>query len=377
MVISIDCETTKKPNFLPWLPRSYLVSLSIARSDGVVKSWLFNHPEATKTQRECIDEIQEDVSKATRIVAHNLKFDLHWLRSLGLDCSSNLLYCTQVAEYVITGQQKQDGLSLNDLAVKYGLPTKLDKVKTFWDSGYDTDEVPAHILNEYCELDAQLALQIHNLQIPQIKELGLEALVSLEMEVLRCFEDMEYNGMKLDREKLETYGKEYTERLEELDRELRESLGIENVSSGDQLSCGLYGGTYSVDGRVPGKRPGTTKKGKVPHTIQGAGFSSIAGTETAKAGFYQTSIDVLTQLKARTKEQKRIKELLLERSRLDQLNKTYFKGLLERILEDDTVHPTVNMTVTTTGRTSCSNPNLQNQPRSNTGSVKVCFISRF
>ena len=377
MIIAFDFETTKFPAALPWIPGSYAVSLSIARSDGVCKSWLLNHPEATQTLRECVDEIKEEFNSATRLVAHHEKFDLHWVRALGIDISDLNLYCTQVAEYTITGQQRQDGLSLNDLADKYNLPTKLDRVSQYWDSGYETDEIPAYILNEYCERDCQIALQVYSLQVPQIKALGLESLITVEMEALRCFEDMEWNGMKLDKEKLVNYGKGYTERLADMDEELQYLLGINNISSGDQLSCGLYGGTYMIDGKVPGARPGTLKNGKIPLTTAGVGFKPIAGTETKKKGIYQTNIDTLTRLVCKTKEQKRIKELLMERSRLDQINKTYFNGLLERMLEDETVHPTVNQTITTTGRTSCSNPNLQNQPRGNTGPVKECFITRF
>ena len=241
----------------------------------------------------------------------------------------------------------------------------------------ETDEVPADILTEYGEHDADLALQIYQQQMPEILKANMKMLCILEMESLKAFQEMEANGMLLDVKLLKQFHKEFEEELEALDEWLCEALGIDNISSGDQLSCGLFGGTLQVDGRVPGKREGTTRKGKVPKDYKGAGFKPLAEWRLKKDGMYSTSIDTILQLTPRSKMHKAIKEKLIERSRKDQLNKTYFKGLLSRVSDEGYVHCNLNQVITKTGRLSCSNPNLQNIPRGDTGPVKRAFISRF
>jgi DNA polymerase-1 len=304
-----------------------------------------------------------------------MKFDLSWLRHLGVSLDHKPVFCTMVAEYVLTGQERLEGLSLDDLSNRYGITPKIDRVKMYWDSGYETDEIPLNILIPYCEQDAANALAIYYRQVPKIKELGLVPLVSLEMETLKVLADMEYNGMLLDRKKLQQYSEEYGARIEELNREITNTLGIENAGSDQQLSCGLFGGSYKVDCRVPGKREGTTRQGKEDKRIEGLGFSPIGNI--GKSGYYSVAIPTIQQLVCKTETQRRVKELLLEHSKYSQLKSTYFDGLQERMQEDNRVHPSINQTIARNGRLSCSNPNLQNQPRGNTGPVKECFVTRF
>ncbi len=384
MQISFDVETTYHSGNLPWQLEARIICLSAARSDGVVKSWVLDHPESTQTPRECIDEIKEFFSTARTLIAHNLKFDLHWLRHIGIAPDGHRLYCTMVAEYTISGQQTKKELALAPLSKAYGIADKIDKVKLYWESGYETDEIPVRILVPYCEQDAINALAIYLQQVPQIKELGMETLVSLEMEALRIFNDMEWNGMLLDGEKLSTYSKEYGERLQEMDEELASLLDVDNPGSSTQLSPALFGGTYTIDSTEEverilkgGRVKRYTRKCKADRTLEGLGFKPRDDWKLKKEGLYQTTIDVLKSLTCRNKKQRRVKELLLERSRIAQLKGTYFDGLKDHIQEDGRVHPSINQALTATGRGSCSKPNLQNQPRGNTGPVKECFITRF
>jgi DNA polymerase I-like protein with 3'-5' exonuclease and polymerase domains len=202
--------------------------------------------------------------------------------------------------------------------------------------------------------------------------------------VLKILAEMEYNGMLLDRELLAKYSEEYLVRLEAIDEELRGLLGIDNPGSSQQLSCGLFGGTYQVDGVEQTKRElksGEVKVGtrrcKVDKVCSGIGFIPPPRSETKAKGIYQTSTDILPLLKARTPKGKRALELLTERSRLAQLRGTYYEGLQQHMEEDGRVHPSLNQTVTRTGRLSSSRPNGQNIPRGTTGEVKMCFVTRF
>ena len=360
MNIAIDVETTMAPKHYPWIDGASLVCVSIARDDGHTRTWFFDHPERDRynpntTFQDLSREIMEELSCAKRVIGHNLKFDFHWLRAIGVDLSTTTLYCTMIGEYIVNAQRKSEGISLSELSQKYGLPMKKDKVKIYWDAGADTWEVPAHILKNYCEQDTANALALFHKQVPRIRSQRQEKLVSLEMEMLKCVADMEFNGMSIDTELLSRYNSVYGEELEQLDEEFKELLSIENPDSPDQLSKALYGF---------GEEKGVFNPVKFD-------ISPLK-----KDGYYSVAMPELAKLKGRTPEQKHILEMLTKRSRLQQLKSTYFEGLAKHV-DNGMIHHTINQCITVTGRTSCSRPNLQNQPRGNTGPVKECFVSRY
>jgi DNA polymerase-1 len=261
-----------------------------------------------------------------------------------------------VGEYLIRGQRKQEGIDLHTLSQSYNLPAKQDKTKLYWDAGYDTNEIPLNILLPYCDRDALNALLIYYKQIRMIDNLGLGVLASLEMETLRSLQEMEQHGMSIDSVLLDAYDVEYLSRLEELSSELANSLQIENPGSGEQLSKGLFG----FEGKEGVFDPTKFKIDKIK-----------------KVGVYSTDVANMSKLRGSNPTQKRILELLNEHSRVKQLQSTYFKGLKKHLCDGDILHQSINQSVTRTGRTSCSRPNLQNVPRGNTGPVKMCFITRF
>ena len=382
MVIAIDFETTMRPAFLPWHKGAYPVCFSVATSTGHLQTWFLNHPSATQSQAECISEIKELLSQADRIIAHNMKFDYHWLYHLGLVSEDVQIFCTLVAEYLLEGQIKLDGLKLGQLCDKYGIPTKKDRVQVYWDAGKQTDEVPADILQTYCEQDCVNALALYMRQATALGKLGLVSLFSLEMAVLRAFADIERNGMAIDVDLLEEYSVEYTARLDELDEELSRELDIPNVGSKQQLSAALFGGTYKYDA-WPEKRTvlkdGTVRitnpKARLEKRMGGVFDPKKFGVSEIASG-YSTDVSNLSKLRGTNPTQKRILALLTERSKVQQMKSTYFDALQTHAV-DGLIHPSVNQTIAKTGRTTCSNPNLQNQPRGNTGPVKQCFISRF
>lgn len=345
-------------------------------------TWFLNHPEATQTQAECVAEIKSHLSGADRIIAHNMKFDYHWLYHLGLIEEGMQIFCTLVAEYLLMGQVKLDGLTLAQLCEKYEIPTKKDRVQVFWDAGKETDEIPAEILQTYCEQDCVNALAIYLRQAPTLGEQGLIPLFSLEMEVLKAFADIERNGMAIDVELLQEYAQQYGEKLDELDAELSRELDIPNVGSKQQLSAALFGGTYKYDGEEETRRElkdGTikigTRKARLERRMSGVFDPKKFGVSETVSG-YSTDVANLSKLRGSNPVQKRILLLLTERSKVQQMKSTYFDSLQTHAV-DGLIHPSVNQTIARTGRTTCSNPNLQNQPRGNTGPVKECFISRF
>lgn len=90
------------------------------------------------------------------MVGHNIKYDIHWAIREGVNFNTvKQIWCTQLAEFILTSQRATYA-SLNETLIKYGLPPKLDIVKTeYWDKLIDTDEVPIDILLEYNGYDVE------------------------------------------------------------------------------------------------------------------------------------------------------------------------------------------------------------------------------
>lgn len=98
------------------------------------------------------------------VIGFNIKYDLHWLRRLGLNISHLKIWDCQIAEYMLSAQRTSYA-SLNGTAEKYGLGSKLDVIETeYWSKGIDTDEIPIEILSEYLRQDLALTYEVYRIQ---------------------------------------------------------------------------------------------------------------------------------------------------------------------------------------------------------------------
>lgn len=386
-----DVETTKFPNIHPWQPNSQLVMVQLADESGWAKEWVFNHKEndGSISQRQMIEEIRTHIKRATRLVGHNLKFDLNWLRELGINFDHCKLWCTQLTEYLLRGQKVFKGdLKLGALSKKYLSIDKIDKVKTYWDAGFETTEIPLKVLKPYGRQDVFNALAIYQRQVPLVRNQNLLPLVAVQNECTKSLSEIEYNGMLTNPEVAEKHLEELQEQVAVIDTELKMMVNeVEvNLGSKDHLSAFLFGGVVKTPGEEwkvkTYKFHSTYKPYKVmvETEISGLGFKPSA--ETKKEGVYTTDKGTIKYLKATNKKQRRAKTLLQERSVVAKAmqtlkGKTPDSGLINKTMPDNRVHGNYNQTVTITGRFSCSDPNLQNQPRGGTSPVKQIFIPRF
>ncbi len=156
-----------------------------------------------------------------------------------------------------------------------------------------------------------------------------ELFEKLEMPLAIVLADMEYQGVKIDRARLDEMGENLREQLEKIEAKIYEYAGQEfNINSPKQLGVVLF------------------EKMQLP---------VIKKTKTG----YSTSADVLEQLAS---AHDIIPEILQYRQ-LGKLQSTYIEGLKKVIHESDgKVHTRFNQTLTQTGRLSSVDPNLQNIP---------------
>lgn len=389
--ISLDVETTKAPRHFPWMEGALLVAVGMADETGWTKTWVFNHVESGPVvQAEMIAEIQDEIRRAGRIVAHNAKFDLNWINKIGISYKHCRVYCTLLTEYLLRGQ-RVGNLNLHDLSIRYGITPKIDMVKTFWEAGWETTEIPLKILLPYLEQDCINTLAIFQRQIKQIISNGknFSQLVKIQNENTRNLSDIECMGMKFNKDTAEGHVKVISEELSIIDTELKMSFGWDvNLNSGDELSVALFGGVLKRDGtewvvrELKHDSMYYERKCVIEKPMQGAGFEIVEGTELKKVGYYSTDKNVLRQLHGKGKKLKQMKEWLIKRSELSKALETFVgdgkdKGLINKIQPDGKLHSKYNQAVTVTGRLSSSDPNGQNLPRGKTSPIKQCIEPTF
>jgi DNA polymerase-1 len=163
----------------------------------------------------------------------------------------------------------------------------------------------------------------------KIKDFNMEELLyKVELPLCEVLSFMEERGFKVNREKLEELGKNFSFEIEKIQKEIYELAGEEfNISSPKQLGKILF------------------EKLDLP---------VIKKTKTG----YSTNAEVLEQL---TDKHPIIEKIGYYRQ-LTKLHSTYIEGLKNVIGEDGKIHSNLNQTVTTTGRLSSTEPNLQNIP---------------
>lgn len=216
-VTSWDIETTVREKFKrkanPFIPENWTVTHGFKRRD-----------ETTVTEHRFGRERPPsgwfiDVLKGTRLlVGMNIKFDLlHALQDpanldawMGYVASGGNVWDIQLAEYLLCGMQQRDQmLSLDEIAPRYGGNVKIDEVKALWNAGVQTEDIDPELLTRYLcggddetgtwqEGDVGNTELVALAQIKRARECGQLNVIVLNMGSLLCTVEMERNGMFID-----------------------------------------------------------------------------------------------------------------------------------------------------------------------------------
>lgn len=263
-----------------------------------------------------------------KISGHEIKKDILSLLHMKVD-SFDICFDTAIAQYLI--QPERSNYQLNGLTLEY----------LNMDMGDDSDSVDSN--NQISLFDHPEEKYIKQglkwckatiLLIEILKErLETEKLTDLfynvELPLVEVLANMEYYGFSIDNNELIQIGERLSEEINDISEKIYQLAGETfNINSTKQLGPILF------------------DKLKLP-----------SGKKT-KTG-YSTSVDVLEKLY----DAHEIIPLIMEYRTLSKLKSTYVDGLLPLINETTTrIHAHFNQTVTTTGRISCTEPNLQNIP---------------
>ncbi len=235
---------------------------------------------------------------------------------------SNIIFDTLIAANLLDYNVKDD--------IAY-LASMYDMDIPFYETVYGKTKFTKpsdDIIAYHAIMKAKFIYETYNIFVDKIKEENLEELFyDIEMPLSLVLADMEYTGIRLDKQELTNMGEEIKIKIELVSNEIYNMAGCEfNISSPKQLGDILF------------------EKLNLPH-----GKKNNRG--------YSTSIDVLNKLK----DKHPIIEKIIEYRMLTKLYTTYIEGLLNSCI-DDRIHTIYTQTLTRTGRLSSIEPNLQNIP---------------
>jgi DNA polymerase-1 len=345
--------------------------------------WSFAHDDLYDAYPTAnLNYLQDDLLKwAHLIVGFNFKYDLHGFGKVGISFPDKPIWDVQIAEFILSNQTHKFP-SLNETCLKYGIPTKLDVVKTeYWDKGIQTDMVPWPILREYAAHDAFVTLQCYYAQI-KLMTPAQRRLCQLMCMDLLVLQEMEATGLPFNEQLCAVRAQEVDDKVSKIKLQLSAiypNVPI-NFGSGDHLSAFLYGGIVKEDGKEhvgfykTGERAGQPKyKNIIIEHILPRLYQPLRGSELQKEGMFATDEGTLRKLKGK----KNVVNLLLELSKLEKLNGTYYRGLVtlreQMHWPVGILHGQFNQTTAATGRLSSSKPNLQNFA----SELQDIFVSRY
>ena len=260
------------------------------------------------------------------------------LKQLGIT-ANGLYYDAEIAAYVLNQTMSNYtienitstylNMDVYEYLSKYETDKKKNKQITLFqaeEENSDEDNKQKHING----LKIYLVHKIYNVTIEKLKEFDLLNLFeTIEMPLVKVLGEMQFNGMKVDKDELVQFGDKLKIELDALKQSIYELCGEEfNINSPKQLGEVLF------------------EKLNLPVY------------KKTKSG-YATDVDVLEKLK---KDHPVIEKILEYRS-LTKLNSTYVEGLIPYINEETgRIHSYFHQTITATGRISSTEPNLQNIP---------------
>ncbi|MEM9218569.1 MAG: DNA polymerase I [Cyanobacteria bacterium P01_F01_bin.150] len=261
-------------------------------------------------------------------VLQNAKYDRLILRAQGVQLAG-VVFDTMLASYVIDPEVTHN---LGDLALRH-LNLQVQSYTDVVEKGQTIDEIAIATVAQYCGEDVYTTFHL----VPKLRELLdkdselqlLFALVEVPMEAVLA--DMEYQGIRIDADYLKGFSKTLKTDLDAIEKRAYEEAGTTfNLASPKQLSALLFE-TLGLDTRKSRK----TKTG------------------------YSTNASVLEKLQG----DHPVIDSIMEHRTLAKLKSTYVDALPALIRPDtQRVHTDFNQALTSTGRLSSSNPNLQNIP---------------
>ncbi|MCB8776231.1 DNA polymerase I [Planktothrix agardhii 1032] len=298
-----------------------------------------NHTQGTNLDKVQTLDLLRPILESDRYpkTFQNAKYDRLIFRAHGIELKG-VVFDPMLANYVL---DPEDTHNLIDLTRKYlGSELTAPSYNELVPKGKTIADINIAQVAEYCGMQVYVTFQLVDkikaqfIDKPQLMKL----LTDVEQPLEPVLADMEYGGVHLDIDYLQTLAEQLDKQLEITEIQAYEVAGEKfNLASPKQLSKLLFE-TLEL----------STKK-----------------TRQIKTG-YSTDVNVLEKLQG----DHPIIDIILEHRTLAKLKSTYVDALPTLVDANQRIHTSFNQTITATGRLSSSDPNLQNIP------IKTEFSSK-
>lgn len=324
-ILSLDTETTGTE---PMNVELVGMSFSIAENEAFYVPIPENREEALKIVNEFRSVFENEQSLK---VGQNIKYDMIVLQNYDVEVKGPL-FDTMIAHYILQPELRHGMDYLAEIYLHYQT-VHIDELIGAKGKNQKNmrDLDPKEVYLYACE-DADITLKLKNVLEKELKENEAERLFyDIEMPLVPVLVHIERNGVLLDTEALKQSSLLFTTQMQMIEQEIHTLADEEfNVASPKQV------GEILFDKLKIGDKAKKTKTGQ-----------------------YVTSEEELEKYRHKHP----IVEKILEHRGLKKLLGTYIDAL-PLLINPRTgrVHTSFNQTVTSTGRLSSSNPNLQNIP---------------
>lgn len=273
-------------------------------------------------------------------LTHDVKVEYNIFKSFDINLDG-VIFDTMLASYI----KDTNASSVFDIQcmerIDHILPTMVSENKKMKFSDYDVDFVKNYTGDVISSL-----FELTKYWVNSLDEKEYKILRDIELPMAKVLADMEFIGVSIDEAYLKTLTEEFDIKANRLAQKIYDLAGEEfNLNSPKQVGEILFD-KLQLKARK--------KRGKSKNS---------------------TSAEVLTQLA----EEYDIAKFILDYRKYTKLKSTYTEALPLLVdKKDNRIHTTYNQTVTTTGRLSSSNPNLQNIPiRTEEGNkIRNAFVPR-
>ena len=321
--ICFDTETTGLDIF-----NDRIVGLSLAVREH--EAWYISFtPQNTPDFAEAVRPLFENPDSVK--IGQNIKFDIMVLAHLGIEVRGRKID-TMILHYLLDSEARHN---MNYLAQRY-LNYSPIAIETLIGRGarqLTMDQVSIESVKEYAAEDADITLQLKHVLWEEVCRQSLDRLyLTIEEPMIDVLAEMEMTGVKIDSALLADYAVELNALLAQLEGEIRREAGEPtlNVNSARQI------------GEVLFAKMRIAEKPRMTRTHQ---FST---EEEYLQGFARKH---------------RIVDLILQYRGVKKLLSTYVEALPQLVNRaTGRIHTSFNQAVTSTGRLSSTNPNLQNIP---------------
>ncbi|MFT5167278.1 MAG: DNA polymerase-1 [Saprospiraceae bacterium] len=305
-------------------------------------------PADQTVAQSIVDEFRPVLENENIIkIGQNIKYDALILKWYNVEVKGKF-FDTMLAHYLLEPELRHNMDYLAETYLKY----QPVSIKTLIGKGGKNQltmrDVPVDKVVEYASEDADITLQLKNHLAPKLEEEGLRNLYdTIEEPLINVLVEMEYNGINLNVEFLEKYGKELGDKIRKAEQDIYDEAGTPfNISSPKQVGEVLF------------------DKMELPYRWR-----------KTKTGQYSTDEVKLSELG----ETYPFVQKILSFRGLSKLKSTYVDSL-PRLVNPKTgrIHSSFNQALAATGRLSSNNPNMQNIPiRTPEGAkVREAFIPK-